>query len=251
MSYNPIRAKGTNFAKKKKVVYKNHGSRHSDIVRKRGVGVAHPLGSTERTFSGFKSESFRCDNFVQYYERLDAGNNKGFGINRQGDRVIFLVSGSLFVTKGSVDEKGNCGDKDTVRVAQGGYIKLPRGTGYEIATSGTMDVEMIVTETPDYDKTWEPLGDITIREVTDKAVMTPKTETPVTKRRDPSESRAMRAAQKIEKQKRKKRARQGKVNQSSPSGEGKPSVKAESSSGNINSSTTIGVNPKAVIPTED
>ncbi len=229
MSYNPTLANGGRNKRRKRTLDPHAGIKHSDIVRRRGVGSVAPSGSKqEGTPHGFKNLVFKCDSFIQYYECMYSGNHTGFGVNEEGDRILRIMRGSLFVTVGSIDEDGNVTGKDTKQVSEGSYLNFKRGQPYSLATSGTMDVELVITETVDYDKTWRtveaPLSNVDAGEV----IMVAPGQTKTPRRREPREtSKAMEQAQRASAKRR-----------------GRPVAHQQNTSASTANNVVIGVNPR-------
>jgi len=156
MSYNPTRAKNfyKNPSRRRRLAPNPHaGTKHSDIVRRNGMGATVPLENRQQTASGFMASVFENDKFSVRQEVLAAGSSIGWGCNKKADRVIKVLTGVLYIT---VEEGG---EKAMKTVQAGGYFRAPRKTQYGYATSGTADAEILVIESADYHKTWESLED--------------------------------------------------------------------------------------------
>lgn len=137
------------------------GTKHSEIMKRRGVGVTVPMEDREPTPHGFTAGVFSGD-FVVRHEVIGAGNNLGFGVNKKGDRVIRVSSGQLFVF---VSDKENKGNKTILKIIAGRYFRAPKGLKYGLAASGTEDVELMVIESPNYADGWKLLEEGETREV--------------------------------------------------------------------------------------
>ena len=134
------------------------GTKHSDIIRKHGVGVGAPIKQVlKRSTHGRFSPIFDCDSFSVRYELFMAGNNSGVGVNPDGDRTIRILRGSLFVTY--EDKQGVVVSE---RIHQGAHLHVPANVKHSYATSGTSDVELLFIETPGYEDGWERLTDATL-----------------------------------------------------------------------------------------
>ena len=119
------------------------GTKHSDIVRRTGVGQALPA-DRKRTLTGYGAETFRGDDFTVRYELIAAGNAHPLGINTKRDRVVHVLEGQLFVqlaipTEDSVEHK-------YVSVLAGGQYVAKAGTIHALGDSGTGDVSVMVVE---------------------------------------------------------------------------------------------------------
>lgn len=240
MSYNPSRTSG-NRRRKERARNPHAGVKHSDIIRRRGVGFDAPTANREDTRHGFSSEAFSCDTFTQRYSCIFAGNNTGVGYTDSGDRSVRVVAGTLFVTiinkVKSTDENGSTSVKDVADIQSftaGHVVNLRAGTKYSLASTGTTNVELIITESAGYNDNWKELEDATVG--TPKAVtfVPPSTATP---RRPRGQSKAHLQARQIGGQK-------GNVASAAES-------RRKSVANNINSSTVAGVNPRPSGPPTD
>lgn len=155
--YNPERNK-KNQKNRLRQQNPHAGTKHSDIVRKHGVGVGAPIKQVlKRSAHGRFSPIFDCDSFSVRYELFMAGNNSGVGVNPKGERTIRILRGSLFVTY--EDTKGEVVSE---RIHQGAHLHVPANVKHSYATSGTSDVELLFIETPQYEDGWERLTDATL-----------------------------------------------------------------------------------------
>lgn len=241
MSYNPIRAAGkNNHSRTQRTPNPHSGTKHSDIIRRRGVGKFATDSAKEDNKHGFSSNVFSCESFVQRYVCLYAGNNTGMGVNKKGCRTIRVMAGTLYVTfVNKVKTTSDAGEVDVSDVAdivackEGQVTNLPKGTRYSLAASGTANVELLITETANYQDTWKELGDASVN--------TPKSVTmvpPSSSRRPRGESKALQQAQRL----------------SNKKGNAQVHAQLETvrrTNDNINSSTHIGVNPRPSGPPRD
>lgn len=236
MSYNPNRKNKSNQKRARRIAPpKGSGIKHADIVRSRGIGRVAPLGSKKiETLHGFTSSVFECDDFIQYYECIYAGNNQGFGVNPKANKTFRVMTGSVFLTIGHLED-GKITDKDVKIVYEGRYVNLKAGLPYSLATSGDLDVELLVTETKDYNDTWEIL-EVGISDVTREILLVdPSGSETITKDVRRSNENARKVA--AERAQRRDEAR------SIPKENREPN--------NPNSSAVVGVNPKPTLPPLD
>lgn len=240
MSYNPARATGK--SKNKQRRYDPHsGTKHSDILRRKGVGFDATSDERENTRHGFTSPVCSFDGFTQRYVCLFAGNNTGIGVNSEGDRSIRVMSGVLYVTfvnkVKDTDEDGKVTVSDVGEVKEyptGYTVSFKRGTRYSLASSGTTNVEMLVTETTGYQDTWKEIEGAVVRQQEDIILVAPRTSQT---RRPRGESKARLAALKMS----------GKKADLVANAEDR----RRSSGENVNSSTVVGVNPRPSGPPSD
>ena len=240
MSYNPARASGR--ANKKRKRYDPHaGTKHSDILRRKGVGFDATSQDREKTRHGFTSPVFSCASYTQRYVCLFAGNNTGVGVNPKADRSIRVQVGTLFVTfvnsVKETDEEGKVTVRDVATIqkfSEGYNVPLPKGTRYSLASSGTSNVEMIVTETTGYQKTWKELEDAVVTEPESVMVVPPRT---ATQRRPRGESKARQQALLMS----------GKKQDLAAEAENRKRTSLD----NVNSSAVVGVNPRPSGPPTD
>jgi len=230
MSHNPTRA--TRNINRQRKMNPHAGVKHSDIMKRRGASHSLPSVSDREKFEhGFTAEIFSAKSFVQKVMYFYAGNFTGIGVNKTKDRTIRVINGTLYVT--FLD---NDGGYDVQKYTSGTSINLPRGTKYGLSSSGTSDVELLVTESTNYRKGWERLEKGPIINVDEKSQLSPTQEVQST-RRPRSESKAYQQAQKLSGQRTQILAQAG--------------SKAASAQGNVNSGNEIGVNLRPIIPTDD
>ena len=228
MSYNPVRAKGLTNSRKRTTVDVHAGVKHSDIIRSHGVGTMAPTTEVKHdTKHGFRNVVFSGPDYTQYYECIYASNNLGVGVNHKGDRSVRVVRGSIFIQ--SLNSETNALENRIV--TSGNYVNFPRGFTYGVATSGTTDAELIVTETADYADNWESVGvETESANVRNTLRATSRTEVSTTRRSPEERIAAKERAQEV----------QASVKQR---GRGRPK-KATKAESNANSSSIIGVNPR-------
>src|SRR5690606_14244261 len=105
MSYNPARAK--NFyknANRRRKQDPHAGTKHSDIMRRQGFGSALPAGNRVATPRGMAATLFDGPNWTARIETIAAGNNLGYGVNHEADRLYSVLSGVLYVIVGEGEE---------------------------------------------------------------------------------------------------------------------------------------------------
>ena len=241
MSYNPARAAGNHRNKRVKRYDPHAGTKHSDIMRRKGVGFDATSAERSDTRHGFTSPVFSCDSFVQRYVCLYAGNNTGIGVTEKGDRSIRVMVGTLYVTflnkEKITDDEGNETVKDVASIQQFGEgynVSLPKGTKYSLASSGTANVEILLTETVNYQDSWKELGEAAITASKNVMVVPPRT---ATRRRPRGESKAYQQAQQVS-------GRKGEITALAE-------TRRRSSGDNVNSSAVVGVNPRPSGPPID
>ena len=185
MSFNPVRAKNfyKNPSRRRRPADPRAGTKHSDIMRRQGVGLTVPGTNRFGTGTGFASDVFKGKDFTVRSEVLHAGNATGFGFNQEGDRVYQVMRGNLFITVGN-DEGG----KDIVQIQTGGQFVAPRGMQYNVATS-TEDVELLIIETAGYDDTWDEQEPGVARPVENPTQQSAGPATPTTRRLDQTKAK--------------------------------------------------------------
>lgn len=183
MVYNPAR---TNQQKKARKAPDPHaGTKHSDIMRRAGVGLTAPVASPkEKTRHGFTAAIFSSPNFVVRHETMFAGNNTGLVVSEDGDRTIRVLRGSIFVFF-----EDDAGQKIQYQIRADQHLHAPSGVKYGYATSGTEDVELLFIETKDYQVI--ELEEPTIRTVNDAVVATPESAIPPRRKESPAKEQAV------------------------------------------------------------
>jgi len=146
MSFNPVRA--SNFYKRNRTSAcaqdPHAGTKHSDIMRRQGLGLTVPLTDRVTTATGIASTLMQTERFVVRSEVIGAGNNLGLGANPTQDRLIICRAGSLFVQL--MDD----GSSTYHRLQSGAHLRLLKGTTYRICATGTEDAEVLFIEDPGY-----------------------------------------------------------------------------------------------------
>lgn len=160
MSYNPKRIKNnkSKFAAKQRA--QTGGRTHGAVLRSQGIGHAVPAGAERvKTANGVRATVFSGKDFSSYYECIFAGNNLGFGVHRTGDKSVRVLKGTLFlITAPAVAVDGALEIDNTAKqvskIVEGSYVNLPAMTAYSLSTSGSIDVELLVTESAGYADGW-------------------------------------------------------------------------------------------------
>jgi hypothetical protein len=156
MPYNPTRQQGSaaKIRRQRRLDPRHVGAgvRHSDIVAKHGPSVfaSSDIQNKQETSRGWKSCLFyNSDSFEMVYEYICARNASGVVCNRNKDRAIRVLSGEVFIVISG----------DVIPVSAGSSFALLRGVEYQIATSGTLDAEVLFCQGPDYESDLEQLVD--------------------------------------------------------------------------------------------
>lgn len=144
MSFNPVRA--ANFTRRAapRVYDPKAGTKHSDIIRRQGVGFTVPMLGRENTATGIAVTLTANDKFVVRSEVIGKGNNLGLVVNDTQDRLLLLRAGSVFV------QVHADGDSKSHRLQVGSHINIPKGLAHLIASSGTEEAELLFVEEPGY-----------------------------------------------------------------------------------------------------
>ena len=247
MSYNPVRA--ANFRKtgrKRRPLDPHAGVKHSDIMKRQGLGTTVPMAARTPTPHGFAAEIFACSDFTLRSEVIGAGNSTGYGVNPDGDRVYHVVRGVLFVFVEGKEVNGEP-QRDILQVQAGAFFKAERDMKHGVAASGTNDVEVLVVESADFAKTWEVLEAGETRDISGVlAGGTPQEPSPVgtARRTDQSQAKAQAANMAVQATRRRPRGPA-----QAAAGPGQPA--RGGALNNANSATVEGVNPRPVIPSGD
>jgi len=186
MSFNPVRAASFGRNRGRGVRHANDphaGTKHSDIMRRAGLGVTVPLSSREVTSSGFAAILMKSPTFTVRSELVAAGNNLGLGVHKTKNRMVLVRSGSLFVqTNDEVTQEAVLH-----RLQTGGHINLSAGTVHRIASSGTEDAELLIVEDTGYEQGFEYLEAPEVQGMSPHAVLaggTPDAAVTTTRRAD-------------------------------------------------------------------
>lgn len=227
MSYNPVRAAAGFRQNRRKPQDPHSGIKHSDIVKRGGIGITAPMNVGKvNTNTGFSSNIFAGEGFVVRHESVYAGSSVGFGVNDTGDRVIHVLRGSLFAV---VESNGSTINQ---QIHVGGHILAPRGYKHGYATSGTLDCEILIIETPKYFDGWVSLTPGVVSNNAPTHSVPTETAAPL---RERDNSQAKLQAEMSARSKGKRR----------------PKTVSEAAN-NINSANQLGVNPRpGNFPTDD
>lgn len=199
MSYNPNRAANFNAPNQRKqyVPKPGDGIRHSDIMRRAGVGGLTLGAAALRTPTqfGYQSPIFEGKDFIVRFEVLFPGNSTALGSNKLADRHIRVCRGSVYVTF----------EQDKERIVQhikvGGEFTATRGMKYALATSGSEEVELLVVESVGYEKNWKELEEAVVKGNGGVPAIVEPT-VPVRTNRDSSKEKEYALSQAIERNKR-------------------------------------------------
>ena len=220
--YNPARQQP--HKKKRRPQPSPHaGTKHSDIMKRRGVGLTAPAYSSQKRMPfGYISDVFSCDDFEVKHVIIYQGNSLGYGFHPSKDRTIRVLRGDCFV-----HYEGKSGHVETQRLQTDEHMHAKRNANYGIATSGTTPVELLFIQSVNYEEDWETL------QPAEFANKVPELSTPPTasipSRRPKSESKALQQAA--------KKPRRAPAQR----------VPAQQQS-NVNSGTFFGVNPRPMGP---
>lgn len=228
MSYNPARVDPQVRQRQAQQRRQNPhaGVKHSTIVGRdgpRGINVAD-IRNRQSTERGWRVATFKGDDFEMIYEYICARNSTGQIKNEDQDRAIRVLAGMIYVTiDGQVNE---------IQTGQG--FAIPKGTVYELATSGTTDAEVLFCQGPDYDKSIEQVSEA-VKNNAVNVVPEPQAAPIVrTPRRKPQ---AQMAAERIEAQRAKRAAKKQQVADPGTPRDERPPLATQQ---------VVGVNPKPV-----
>lgn len=232
MAHNPTRAANFYNTKRRKRLQptKHDGVKHSDIMKRQGVGQTIPVELRNRTAHGFERTLFSGPDFIVRGEILAAGNLSPYGVNKEADRVYYVTKGTLFVNIDTVE------GRQVYKFHPGEAFRAYRDISYSVA-SGSSPVECIVAESPNYDETFEVVEEGISKEF-QETVLSQPTETITPRRRNQSKAKAAAIAQAAA------RGRHtGMHNQTAPLASG-----GASTPDNANSISSVGHNPKPMGP---
>ena len=127
--------------------------RHEAATNRISNQLTHnALVGLDKAEFGFTKELLSNKKFTTRFETLTKGNNRGYGVNPKGDRLIYVISGSLFVSHEGEDKVVECS-----AIHAGLYFSAEAGKKHGYATSATQDVSILVVESANYEKNWEEL----------------------------------------------------------------------------------------------
>lgn len=242
--------------RKRRPVDVHAGVKHSDIMKRAGLGGTVPLEDRRQESYGFSAAVFNAENFTVRSAVIGAGNNLGLGVNPEADRVFRVQRGVLFayvVTDTIIDQDSGeeSYQQDILQVQEGSLFRAPRGMKYAVASSGTADVEVLIIEDKDYDKTWQPLGEAVMRPVSGMMTgATPSEPIPMGQRRTSDQARSRQVAAQQAARRQRRRQPRGPVAAANAAGHVAPQIGANAAT-NANSANVVGVNPKPEMPPLD
>jgi hypothetical protein len=158
MSFNPTRlAKGQ--LKQQRRIIPNSGIKRSQLMKIEGPQFIKfsEWNKKQEITGGWKIPYFN-GNFECFYQLICARNSTGKVVNKKKDKFIKVLNGLIYIL---IEDK-------TIELVAGNQIGLEKNQSYTLATSGSSDVELLVCQDKDYDKTTE------ILEQTDKLNNMPK-----------------------------------------------------------------------------
>lgn len=246
MSYNPVRAASFYKNRGKGVRHPQNphaGIKHSDIMRRQGLGVTVPMASRTMTPHGLAATLMESEAFVVRSEVIAAGNSLGRGLNSKQDRLMIVRVGSLFVE--TTDEVSQ--QAIMHRLQTGAHVKLTKGLIHKIATSGTEDAEVLFVEEPGYQEGFEYIERPELKGMHAEAVLaghTPDAATQITARRHDQTVAKSQATQAAVKRGRRRVARTAAGPTPASSGQAAGSAIGRNASTNPNSGNVEGVNPQ-------
>jgi uncharacterized cupin superfamily protein len=130
---------------------------------------------------------FCGDEFEMVYEYICAKNASGGVCHPEKDRSLRLMAGELFLTING----------EVVHLRSGSSFAIPKGIEYQIATSGTLDAEIIFCQGSKYEEDLEQRSDPESVN-TDTRVSLPNTEQAPTTRVKTSEEATRKQAEKMQ-----------------------------------------------------
>jgi quercetin dioxygenase-like cupin family protein len=243
MSYNPVRAKNWNKRsnRRRQPLNPHAGTKHSDIVRRAGMGATVPLENRQQTASGFMASVMENDDFSVRQEMIGAGASIGFGLNPTGHRLIRVLSGLIFITE---EVKGA---RVLKKIQAGGSFRAPAGVAHGYSTTGTADAEILIVESPGYHAGWEELEAGVISSNRPQVFVKPAAaDLNRPSRRPKEESKAKEQAIRVSRRRVRRQPRRGRQAAVAPRGPS-PSGAAQvgrNASKNANSGAVAGVNPQ-------
>jgi len=148
MSYNPTRhGQQSKHTARQRFVDPKAGKRHSDIARALGPRGANieDIRNRQTTPHGWRIPYFEGDEFEMYYEYLCARNGTGVVKSVEHDRCIRILVGTVFYTS----------DGQINQLHTGQAAVFPKGTEYELSTSGDTDAELLICQGAKYEESLE------------------------------------------------------------------------------------------------
>jgi mannose-6-phosphate isomerase-like protein (cupin superfamily) len=225
-------------------------------MKRQGLGGTVPLEDRKPESFGFSAKVFEGDQFVMRSAVIAAGNNLGLGVNEESDRVFRVQRGTLFAyvvteTIKDPDSGEESYKQDILQVQEGSLFRAPKGLKHSVASSGTADVEVLIIEGPNYDATWQALGEVTQRAAEGMITgVTPANPVPVGSRRVEQQQRTREVALAQATKRNRRRQPRGPVTAANAAGQVAAPV-GRNAADNANSANVVGVNPMPEIPTAD
>lgn len=146
MSYNPTLFQNAQKAKESQGFA---GVSHSAITKRQGAGFGSPANKVKADY-GYCAEVATIGNARVKYLLLFSNNNLGYGVSK-GDIHYRVWTGLVYVTIKNED-----GTRDLKKLQAGQDFTAKAGTEFSIAT-GSGDAELYVTESKTFHKTWKSI----------------------------------------------------------------------------------------------
>lgn len=127
------------------------GITRAQIMQKHASPSSIPSGDRTPTPHGYSVKLLATEQFVTRYEVMFQSQSTGFGVNEEADATAFVVRGILYAFV------ENEGQREMVKLPQGNFIHLRKGSKFGLATGSDEGVELYFTETPDFAKTYKSL----------------------------------------------------------------------------------------------
>jgi len=139
--------RGKNARRRRKIDPRRDGVKHSDIMKRRGGGsvIQADVRTRITTDTGWRVEVFKSDDFEVYLEYICAKSSTGVFKNEDQERVIRVMSGSIYVSS----------DGQFTHLLTGHSFVCQRNKEYELATEATTDAELMICQGSGYDQNME------------------------------------------------------------------------------------------------
>jgi hypothetical protein len=147
MSYNPFR--GQKAPKRRPPNARSGGKKHSTIVARSGPQAISMVEMQNRQASphGWFVPHFLGSEFEVVYHYFCAKNDTGELRNDKQDRSVRVIAGQIFVMLS--------GNQDPVVLNAHQTFSLEKGVTYRLATSGTVDAELLFCQGAGYEASVE------------------------------------------------------------------------------------------------
>lgn len=235
MSYNPnVHGKHGRQPARRRQINPHAGTKHSDIVRAmgpRGTNV-EDIRNRQATPHGWRIPYFRGEEFEVYYEYLCARNGTGVIKSEEHDRCVRVLAGTMYLMR----------DGQIQTFYAGQAAVLPKGTEYELATSGDTDAELLICQGPQYEESVEHITQAT--ETNPVMAQIPKEAPSRDTRVDPEKARQI--AKKMQADRVAREKKRQPVPKKTVTNELGEEVPPPSGQAPLAGQTVIGVNPKPV-----